>query len=92
MEQIEKLGYQAVPQVGAAGYFIDIGVKHPDWDYGYIMGVECDGRQYHSSLSARDRDRLRQNILENLDGLFTGFGLQIGLIQEIKKSKGLNRL
>ena len=70
MEQIEKMGYQAVPQVGAAGYFIDIGVKHPDWDYGYIMGVECDGRQYHSSLSARDRDRLRQNILEKLGWSF----------------------
>ena len=70
MEQIEKLGYQAIPQVGVAGYFIDIGVKHPDWDYGYIMGVECDGRQYHSSLSARDRDRLRQNVLENLGWSF----------------------
>ena len=70
MEQIEKLGYQAIPQVGVSGYFIDIGVKHPDWDYGYIMGVECDGRQYHSSLSARDRDRLRQNVLENLGWSF----------------------
>ncbi|MDC0531555.1 AAA domain-containing protein, partial [Alphaproteobacteria bacterium] len=70
MEQIEKLGYQAIPQVGVAGYFIDIGVKHPDWEYGYIMGVECDGRQYHSSLSARDRDRLRQNVLENLGWSF----------------------
>ena len=70
MEQIEKLGYQAIPQVGVAGYFIDIGVKHPEWDYGYIMGVECDGRQYHSSLSARDRDRLRQNVLENLGWSF----------------------
>ena len=30
------------------------------------MGVECDGATYHSSKSARDRDRLRQEILEGL--------------------------
>ena len=30
------------------------------------MGIECDGATYHSSKSARDRDRLRQTILERL--------------------------
>jgi hypothetical protein len=29
------------------------------------LGVECDGASYHSGRSARDRDRLRQEILEN---------------------------
>src|SRR4029077_20810444 len=28
-------------------------------------GIECDGASYHSGRSARDRDRLRQEILEN---------------------------
>ena len=32
-----------------------------------MMGIECDGATYHSSKSVRDRDRLRQEILENLD-------------------------
>lgn len=63
---VESLGYEAVPQVGTAGYRIDIGVRHPDWKYGYVAGVECDGAAYHSSRSARDRDRLRQEILERL--------------------------
>jgi len=66
IRQIETLGCEAVPQVGAAGYRIDIGVRHPDWPYGYILGVECDGATYHSSKSSRDRDRLRQEVLEGL--------------------------
>jgi very-short-patch-repair endonuclease len=66
IEQIESLGYVAVPQVGVSNYFIDIGVRHPNYDLGYICGVECDGASYHSSKSARDRDVLRQEVLEGL--------------------------
>jgi hypothetical protein len=32
----------------------------------YLLGIECDGATYHSARSARDRDRLRQEVLENL--------------------------
>ncbi len=66
IDQIRAMGCEAVSQVGVKGYFIDIGVKHPDWPYGYLMGVECDGASWHSSRSARDRDRLRQEVLEGL--------------------------
>ena len=64
--QIERLGCEVVPQVGVAGFRIDLGIRHPDWPYGYILGVECDGAAYHSSKSSRDRDRLRQEVLEGL--------------------------
>ena len=60
------MGLEPVHQVGVAGYFIDIGVRHPEWPYGYVLGVECDGASYHSAKSARDRDRLRQEVLEGL--------------------------
>ena len=66
INQIRAMGCEAIPQVGVSGYFIDIGVRHPNWPYGFIMGVECDGATYHSSRSARDRDRLRQEVLEGL--------------------------
>jgi transcription elongation GreA/GreB family factor len=65
-DQVRAMGCTAVPQVGAAGYFIDIGVKHPQWPHGFIMGIECDGASYHSSRSARDRDRLREEVLVRL--------------------------
>lgn len=70
IDQLRAMGCVPVPQVGVAGYFIDIGVKHPSWPHGFILGVECDGAAYHSSRSARDRDRLRQEVLEGLGWRF----------------------
>jgi very-short-patch-repair endonuclease len=63
---IRDAGYDVVPQVGVSGYFIDLGVRHPDRLGAFILGVECDGATYHSARAVRDRDRLRQEILENL--------------------------
>jgi transcription elongation GreA/GreB family factor len=66
IDQIKAMGCIPIPQVGVAGYFVDIGVRHPEWPHGFILGVECDGATYHSAKSARDRDRLRQEVLEGL--------------------------
>ena len=66
ISQLKSFGCQPIPQIGVSGYFIDIGIKHPKWPHGFIMGVECDGATYHSSKSTRDRDRLRQEVLEGL--------------------------
>ena len=63
---IRSWGYELTPQVGTAGYRIDIGVRHPDHPGVYALGVECDGYQYHSSKVARDRDRLREQVLRGL--------------------------
>jgi very-short-patch-repair endonuclease len=59
-------GYSIESNLGVAGYFIDLVVRHPDRTGEYILGIECDGATYHSAKSARDRDRLRQDILEAL--------------------------
>lgn len=67
---ISRLGYIADLQVGSAGFKIDIGVRHPDKPSQYLVAVECDGAAYHSALWARERDRLRQAVLENLGWKF----------------------
>lgn len=67
LARLKSAGYEAHPQVGVAKFRIDIGVVHPDKPGSYILGIECDGATYHSSKSARDRDRLRQDILEGLN-------------------------
>ena len=65
IDQVNSLpGFSADWEIGASGYRIDIGVKHEDYPYGYILGVETDGATYHSTKSARDRDYLRQEVLE----------------------------
>lgn len=63
---IRSWGYDVQPQVGTAGYRVDIGVRHPSKPGRFVLGVECDGWMYHSSRVARDRDRLRQEVLERL--------------------------
>ncbi len=63
---IRSWGYLVEPQVGAAGYRIDLGVRHPAQHGVFALGVECDGAMYHSSPAARDRDRLREQILRGL--------------------------
>ncbi|MEO6788466.1 MAG: DUF3320 domain-containing protein, partial [Chthoniobacteraceae bacterium] len=62
---VESLGCEVHPQVGIAGFFIDLGVVDPAQPGRYLLGIECDGATYHSSRSARDRDRLRQAVLED---------------------------
>ena len=64
--EIQKMGYTVVPQVGCSGFKIDIGVVDPVNSGSYLLGVECDGATYKSSTSARDRDRLREQVLRNL--------------------------
>lgn len=64
--EIERLGYQVDKQIGSGGFFIDLGVKHPKKKGQYMLAVECDGATYHSALWARERDRLRQAVLEGL--------------------------
>jgi very-short-patch-repair endonuclease len=59
-------GFQCEPQVGVAGFWIDLAVRSPHEPDHFIIGIECDGAAYHSSRAARDRDRLRQQILESL--------------------------
>ncbi|MCZ8158898.1 MAG: DUF4011 domain-containing protein [Rhizobiaceae bacterium] len=64
--RLKDRGYQVDLQVGVTGFRIDIGVRHPDNPETFLAGVECDGARYHSSKSARDRDRLREDVLRGL--------------------------
>ncbi len=62
-------GYTVDTQVGCSGYRIDLGLRRPD-SSDYLLAIECDGATYHMSKNARDRDRLRQQILENMGWSF----------------------
>lgn len=66
IDALKTAGFDCEPQVGVAGFFIDIAVRDPGKPGRYLMGIECDGATYHSAKSARDRDRLRQEVLERL--------------------------
>jgi len=57
-------GYEVDFQVGSDGFLIDLAVRDPHSEGAYILAIECDGARYHSSYWARERDRMRQTLLE----------------------------
>lgn len=68
-EFLRNNGYEVDTQVGCSSFKIDLALKHPHTS-NYLLAIECDGAAYHSSKTARDRDRLRQSILENMGWKF----------------------
>jgi very-short-patch-repair endonuclease len=69
-DRLTRAGLALEPQFGSSGYRIDFAVKHPEQPGRMVLAVECDGASYHSSPTARDRDRLRQEQLERLGWTF----------------------
>lgn len=65
-QALTSRGWQVVTQIGVSRFRLDLGVVHPDRPGDYLVGVECDGAAYHSAATARDRDKVRQAILEGL--------------------------
>lgn len=65
-ERLRGYGWSVRTQIGVSKFRVDLGIVHPEEPGKFLAGVECDGATYHSSPSARDRDRVRQIILENL--------------------------
>ena len=63
---LENRGLDVSTQVQSSGYSIDLAIRHPNQPGKYVLGIECDGAAYHSSKTARDRDRTRQAVLEDL--------------------------
>jgi very-short-patch-repair endonuclease len=66
LSTLQRHGYTVHTQVGSAGFFLDLAIVDPTTPGRYLLGIECDGAAYHSARSARDRDRLRQVVLESL--------------------------
>jgi very-short-patch-repair endonuclease len=63
---LRQTGFTVKRQIGCSGYRIDLALVDPERPGQYVLGIECDGASYHRSATARDRDRLRQDILEGL--------------------------
>lgn len=64
--ELGEKGWQVHPQVGVSAFRIDLGILDPDVPGEYLAGVECDGATYHRAATARDRDKLREQVLREL--------------------------
>jgi very-short-patch-repair endonuclease len=67
---LEEKGIKTIPQLGVSQYRIDLVAMHPNKPGQPVLAIECDGASYHSSPTARDRDRLRQEHLQRLGWRF----------------------
>lgn len=65
-EMLVGKGWEVHRQVGCASYRIDLAVVDPSAPGSYLLGIECDGANYHRAKTARDRDKLREGILRDL--------------------------
>lgn len=65
-EFLREKKYEVKTQIGCSNYRIDMAVLHPKYNQKFVIGIECDGAMYHSSRTARERDRLRQDVLEEM--------------------------
>ncbi len=63
---LAQRGWRVQPQIGASSFRVDLGIVDPDAPGRYLAGVECDGATYHRSATARDRDKLREQVLRGL--------------------------
>lgn len=63
--ELEQLGMRVIPQYGVGRFRIDFAISDPDDPNRLVLAVEADGASYHAQPTARDRDRLRQQILED---------------------------
>jgi very-short-patch-repair endonuclease len=64
--RLAERGWAADTQVGCSDYRIDLAVVDPEAPGRYLLGIECDGANYHRAKTARDRDRLREAVLRDL--------------------------
>ena len=60
---LRSAGYRVERQTGAAAFFLDLAVFDPAQPERQILGIACDGESYRAARWARDRDRLRQQVL-----------------------------
>ena len=65
MNRLTSQGIPVTPQYAVSGYRIDFACAHPDRPGQMVLAIEADGASYHSGHTARERDRLRQQVLED---------------------------
>ena len=63
---LSERGWVVHPQVGVSAFKVGVCVVHPDSPGRYLAGIECDGETYGLSATARDRDKLREALLQRV--------------------------
>ncbi|GAA4682695.1 AAA domain-containing protein [Frondihabitans cladoniiphilus] len=69
-DRLTAAGLHLDAQVGVGSYRLDFAARHPTKPGRHVLAIEADGAAYHSGHTARERDRLRQQLLERRGWIF----------------------
>lgn len=87
---LKENGYKVVSKIGLGELKIDIGIMHPNND-DFVLAIEFDGDSYKCFKTTRDRDRLRQEVLEKLGWkYYRMWSLEWLLNRDVEKKKLLD--
>ena len=64
--KIRSHGYEVNTKIGCSGYRIDIGIVNSNKPSQYLLGILCDGVNYHAAKTAKDREIIQQEVLKLL--------------------------
>ena len=94
---LKEKGFSIERNVGCSGYRIDLAIRDPQKKDAFLLGIECDGPEYASQKTTRDRDHIRYGILKSLgwkifriwsvDWMYDRPQVQAALLAEIEKAK-----
>ncbi|MHB9133948.1 MAG: AAA domain-containing protein [Armatimonadota bacterium] len=65
-QALSEVGIPLRAQWGMSKCRIDFAAAHPTRPERFVLALECDGENYRATHTARERDRLRRQQLENL--------------------------
>ena len=63
---LREEGFEVREHMGSSSRRIPLAIRRPGEKDGYVLDVETDGAVWGGTLSARDRERLREQVLESL--------------------------
>lgn len=63
-KELEREGYTVNTQVGRSGHGIDLAIVDMHDPTRHVLGIACDGEQFRTARSVRERDVLRHDFLE----------------------------
>jgi hypothetical protein len=64
--RLQDAGFTVDLDVGIGRYRLDLAVRHPEAGERYVLGLELDGERLAATETARDRERLRREVLATL--------------------------
>ena len=65
-ESLRDRGHEVDTEVGRSGVRIDLAIRDAEHANRYALAIETDGANYARAATARDRDKLRSEVLEGL--------------------------